>query len=91
MEKNYDDALTYFQEAAATLKEDPKAHPARWAVWALIRVGNVWDLKGDRAKAAGFYKEARAYKDEWGFSETIDAYLKKPFSELELPGPLPPP
>ncbi|MFA6433837.1 MAG: hypothetical protein WCW52_04000 [Elusimicrobiales bacterium] len=91
VEKNYDEALVYFQRAAATLKEDPKAHPARWAVWALVRVGNVLDLKGERANAVRLYKEARAYKDEWGFYESIDAYLKKPFSELGLPGPLPPP
>ena len=91
VENNYDEALTYFQKAAAILKEDPRAHPARWAVWALVRAGNIWDLKGNRAKAVELYKEARAYKDEWGFYETIDAYLKKPFSALELPGPLPPP
>ena len=90
-EKNYDDALAYFQKAAATLKVDPKAHPARWAVWALVRVGNILDLKGDRAKAVQFYKEARSYKDEWGFWESIDNYLDKPFSALALPGPLPPP
>lgn len=90
-EKNYDEALKYFRQAADTLKVDPKAHPARWAVWALVKVGNIWDLKGDRAKAAGFYKEARAYKDEWGFREYIDRYIKKPFSEANLPGELPPP
>lgn len=90
-ERDYDGALAYFQKAAAALKEDPKAHPARWGVWALVRVGNIWDLKGDRAKAVQLYKEARAYKDEWGFGEAIDAYLENKFSELELPGPLPPP
>jgi len=91
VEKNYGEALIYFQKAAATLKEDPKAHPARWAVWALVRVGNTLDLKGERAKAVELYKEARTYQDEWGFYEAIDAYLKKPFSEFALPGPLPPP
>ncbi|OGS07581.1 MAG: hypothetical protein A2270_10005 [Elusimicrobia bacterium RIFOXYA12_FULL_51_18] len=91
VEKNYDEAFNYFRKAAATLKEDPKAHPARWAVWALVKGGNVWDLKGNREKAVELYKEARAYKDEWGFYESIDRYLKKPFSELELPGSLPPP
>ena len=90
-EKNYEDAQTYFQRAADTLKDDPKGQPVRWAVWALVRVGNTWDLKGNRAKAVQIYKEARAYKDEWGFYETIDNYLDKPFSALALPGPLPPP
>ncbi len=91
VEKNYEEAFNYFRKAAATLKEDPKAHPARWAVWALVKAGNVWDLKGNREKAVELYKEAGTYKDEWGFSESIERYLKKPFSELELPGPLPPP
>lgn len=91
VEKKYEEASDYFLKAAATLKEDPRAHPARWAVWALVRAGNVWDLKGNRKKAVELYREARSYKDEWGFYESIDLYLKKPFSELELPGPLPPP
>jgi hypothetical protein len=91
VEKNYNEAFNYFQRAAGTLKEDPAAHPARWAVWALVRAGNIWDLKANREKAVEFYKEARKYKDEWGFYEFIDQYLKTPFSETELPGQLPPP
>jgi len=91
VEKNYDTALDYFHKSAATIKDNPEVHPARWAVWALVKAGNIWDLKGDRAKAVELYKEARMYKDEWGFWEYIDRYLKKPFSEAELYGPLPPP
>ena len=91
VEKKYDEAADYFARAAATLKEDPAAHPARWGVWAIVRLGNVYDLKGARARAVDFYREAKAYKDEWGFSESISNYLKKPFTELELPGQLPPP
>ena len=91
MEKKYDEAADYFARAAATLKEDASAHPARWGVWAIVRLGNVHDLKGARDKALGFYKEAKAYKDEWGFSEAIAGYLKKPFAETQLPGTLPPP
>ncbi len=91
VEKKYDEAGNYFAKAAATISEDPSLPPARWAVWAIVRQGNVCDLKGDRARALKFYKEAKSYKDNWGFSESIDHYLKKPFSEAELPGPLPPP
>jgi|GEM_PF-439767 len=91
VEKNYDEALKYFRQAADTLKEDPAASPARWAVWALVKTGNIWDLKGDRAKAVELYKKAKTYKDEWGFWEYIDHYLKKSFSERNLPGALPPP
>ena len=91
MEKKYDEAEEYFAKAAATLKEDAAAHPARWGVWAIVRLGNVYDLKGLREKALGYYKEAKAYKDEWGFSESIAGYLKRPFGEMELPGQMPPP
>jgi tetratricopeptide (TPR) repeat protein len=91
VEKQYDEAADYFGRAAATLKEDAAAHPARWGVWAIVRLGNVYDLKGVREKALEYYKEARGYKDEWGFSESISNYLKKPFAEMELPGQMPPP
>ncbi len=91
VENKYDEAADYFARAAATLKEDPKAHPARWAVWAIVRLGNVYDLKGLRDKALEYYNEARGYKDEWGFSESIAGYLKRPFAAAELPGQLPPP
>lgn len=91
VEKKYDEAADYFAKAAATIKEDPAAHPARWAVWAIVRQANVYDLKGARDKAMALYKEAKSFKDEWGFDEFIDNYLKKPFSEAELPGSLPPP
>jgi tetratricopeptide (TPR) repeat protein len=91
VEKKYDEAADYFAKAAATIKEDPAAHPARWAVWAIVRQANVYDLKGARDKALALYKEAKSYKDTWGFVEFIDKYLKKPFSEAELPGSLPPP
>jgi outer membrane protein assembly factor BamD (BamD/ComL family) len=91
VEKKYAEAADYFARAAATLKEDPKAHPARWGVWAIVRLGNVHDLQGLRDKALGYYKEAKAYKDEWGFSESIEKYSKKPFVPAELPGQMPPP
>ncbi|MDO8806564.1 MAG: hypothetical protein Q7R35_19295 [Elusimicrobiota bacterium] len=91
VEKKYDEAADYFAKAAATIKDDPSVHPARWAVWAIVRLANVYDLRGARSKAVVLYKEAKGYKDEWGFSEFIDNYLKKPFTEAELPGTLPPP
>ena len=91
VEKKYDEAADYFAKAAATIKETPSLPPARWAVWSIVRLANVYDLKGDREKAVKLYKEAETYKDEWGFSEFIDNYLKKPYAETELPGPLPPP
>ncbi|HNW44460.1 MAG TPA: hypothetical protein PKI19_08140 [Elusimicrobiales bacterium] len=91
VEKKYAEAADYFARAAATIKEDTSVHPARWAVWAIVRQANVLDLMGARDKAVALYKEAKTYKNEWGFHEFIDNYLKKPFTEAELPGSLPPP
>lgn len=90
VQKDYDKAVEYFQKAVDTLKADP-ADPARWGVWAIVRLGNVADLRGDRAAAIKYYREAMGYKDEWGFSETIEPYLKKPFTADMLPGQMPPP
>ena len=90
-EKNYDKAAEYFAKAAGILKEDPGRPPARWAVWGLVKLGNAYDLKGMRPKALEIYREARAYKDAWGFSESIGRYLKKSFCEADLPVPIPPP
>ena len=90
-EKNYDKAAEYFSNAAATLKEDPAGHPARWAVWGLAELGNAYDLKGMRPEALEIYREARSYKDEWGLAESIERFMKKPFSEDELPVSIPPP
>lgn len=90
-ENKLEEAQEYFSKASDTIKEDPSVHPARWAVWALVKQGNVWDIRGQRAKATELYKQARSYSDEWGFYEFVDKYLKTPFSEAELPGALPPP
>ena len=90
-QKDYDKAVEYFSKAAATLKEDPARHPARWAVWGLAELGNAYDLKGMRPKALEIYREAKSYKDEWGLAESIERFQKKPFAEDALPVPIPPP
>ena len=86
---DYDKAEEYFQMSRDTIKTDK--HPARWAVWGIARLGNLADLRGEREKAIAYYKEARAYGDGWGFHETLDKYIKTPFSKEKLPGSLPPP
>ena len=90
-EKDYDKAAEYFSKAAATLKEEPARHPARWAVWGLAELGNAYDLKGMRPKALETYREAKAYKDEWGLTESIERFIKNPFTKDALPVPIPPP
>ena len=89
--RDYDKAAEYFSEAAASLKEAPEHPPARWAVWGLVQLGNVYDLKGMREQAVRTYRAADDYKDEWGLAETTEHYIKTPFSETQLPAPIPPP
>ncbi len=90
MKNDYDKALSYFTEAKEYIKYEE--HPSRWAVWGVVRIGNIYDLKGMREKAISFYKEAMSYKDQWGFKEYIEQYIKKPFNlSLYLATQLPPP
>jgi len=86
-EKQWEKAAEYF--TAASQSAEPGQN--RWAVWALVRLGNVQDLEGDRKEAISFYKKALSYKDRWGFKEYISRYISKPYKLSEVPGQLPPP
>ncbi|MFA6583386.1 MAG: hypothetical protein WCS77_03730 [Elusimicrobiaceae bacterium] len=87
-QKDYAKALEYFDKAATyTTKEKPN----RWAVWAVVRSGEIFDLKGEREEAKKQYNRANSYEDLWGFKDYITAHLKKPYTLSEFPGQLPPP
>ncbi|MDD4004920.1 MAG: hypothetical protein PHW69_06920 [Elusimicrobiaceae bacterium] len=87
-EKEYDSALQHFAKAASyTSKEKPN----RWAVWAEVRAGEIYDWKGDRASALTQYKRANEYEDLWGFKDYISAHIKRPVTMKDFPGQLPPP
>ena len=87
---DYDSALSYFTRANEYIKYEE--HPSRWAVWGTVRIGNVYDLKGMRERAVGIYKNAMSYRDQWGFKEYIEEYIKKPFNfSMYLSKQLPPP
>ena len=86
---DYENAEKYFSMSRDTIKTDKT--PARWAVWGIVRLGNLYDLRGERDKALKYYKEARSYGNGWGFFESIDHYIKHPFTKEQLPGALPPP
>jgi len=89
VERNYDKAEYYFTKAKETI--DTEKHPNRWAIWGIVRLGNLYDIIHLREKAIEKYKEALSYKDNWGFKEYIEEYIKTPFSVNFLPGQLPPP
>jgi tetratricopeptide (TPR) repeat protein len=91
---------TYYlaqKQLAPALENFKKAEPLsldkpnRWAVWAVVREGNIYDLQGNRARALETYKRALKYPDTWGFKDYINAYVGKPYTWAQNPGQLPPP
>ena len=84
-----DEAEKYFLKSVDTLEEKDIA--PRWAVWSIVRLGNIYDLKGDREKAIEYYNKALSYEDEWGFTDDIKKYVKHPFTKKNIPCQLPPP
>ncbi|TBR23225.1 tetratricopeptide repeat protein [bacterium] len=71
--KRPEDALAAYRRA---YEEKPRN---RWAVWALIRAGNVLDLLNRRSDAVQHYKEALSEPDRWGYKEYAERALKRPF------------
>lgn len=83
-------ATFYFSKARDYIKNEK--NPSRWAVWGVVRLGNIYDLKNLRNNAIELYKEALSYKDQWGYKDYIEEYLKKPFNlSMYLATQLPPP
>ncbi|NLO91333.1 MAG: hypothetical protein GX410_05010 [Elusimicrobia bacterium] len=80
-------AEEWFRKGAANV--DP-AHPDRWGVWCYVRLGNLYDLLGQRKEALEAYNKALSMKDLWGFADFVREYTKKPFTEKDFPGQLAP-
>lgn len=66
--------------------------PSRWGVWNEYRLGQVYDVLGERDKAVAQYKKVLSFKDKWGFDEAAKAGLKTPWQAAtgKDVGPLPP-
>lgn len=88
-EHQWDRAEEIFYKSGQTLQDSPAAN--RWAVWAVVRLAQIYDLKGKRDLAVETYKKALAFRDEWGFKDYITAFLSRPYRLSEVPGQLPPP
>lgn len=85
---NFEEARTLFEEGQRAIQGQT---PSRWGVWNALRLGQVYDLLGQRALAQAQYKYVLTFKDKWGFDELAKAYLKKPYTiPPEGIGPLPP-
>ena len=86
---NWPQARALFEQGQQAVKNQ---EPSRWGVWNELRLGQVYDVLGEQEKAVKQYKEVLSFDDKWGFDETAEALLKKPYA---LPpggnvGPLPP-
>lgn len=83
--KQREKALGYLKTAAEVKLGDQLS---RWAVWSLIRAGQLQDLLGKREDAIKDYKAAAALPDYWGMRAIAKANLAKPFARDDHPGPI---
>ena len=61
-------------------------------MWNELRLGQVYDVLGQREKALQQYKYVLSFKDKWGFDELAKTLLKTPYrvpADGDV-GPLPP-
>ena len=82
-------ARVLFEQGRAALKDQAVS---RWGLWNELRLGQVYDLLGERDLAVKQYKYVLSFKDKWGFDDLAKSLLKKPYvlPEDGNPGPLPP-
>ena len=85
-----------WQQAQEAFEEGQKAlaeqEPSRWGVWNEYRLGQVYDVLGQREKAVKQYNKVLSFKDKWGFDEVAKQGKKTPWQKADGAGvgPLPP-
>jgi len=86
---NFEEARAIFEKGAAALQAQA---PSRWGVWNALRLGQVYDVLGEREAAKAQYRYVLSFHDQWGFDDLAKSYLKKPYvlPENKDVGPLPP-
>lgn len=85
---NFEAARELFEQGRQAVKNQ---EPSRWGVWNELRLGQVYDILGEREKARKQYQYVLSFKDKWGFDEQAKSLLKKPYVVPETGvGPLPP-
>jgi hypothetical protein len=52
---------------------------SRWVTFAYLRLGQVYDLKGDRQKALDYYNKVLERPHFWGSYHEAHAYLNEPY------------
>ncbi len=85
---NFEEARKLFEEGRQKTRTQA---PSRWGVWNELRLGQVYDILGQREKAKAQYKHVLTFKDKWGFDDLAKSLLKKPYQvPADGVGPLPP-
>lgn len=85
---NFEQARVLFEEGQRKVQGQ---EPSRWGVWNALRLGQVYDVLGQREQAKAQYKYVLSFKDKWGFDELAKKLLKTPYVvPQEGVGPLPP-
>lgn len=84
-EKNYQAAANSFRDVIAIVPEPAE----KWTeVWSHIYLGKILDLLGQRERALNEYNKARQTNDNTGSAQdTIEALIKKPYTEGGQPTP----
>ena len=85
----YTQARQLFEHGREALKAQAVS---RWGLWNELRLGEVYDLLGERDLAVKQYKYVLSFKDKWGFDDLAKTLLKNPYQRPDGPdvGPLPP-
>ena len=85
----WEKALDAFEQGRLAVAHQ---EPSRWGVWNEYRLGQVYDVLGERDKDVSQYKKVLSFKDKWGFDSFAKEGLKKPWQAAtgKDVGPLPP-
>jgi aminopeptidase N len=82
-QRNYDLAIDNFK-AVRDLGNQGVARPAWLHVWSLIKMGNAYDAKGDRARATDSYDKAGALGDNYdNAQDAVQKYKATPYDPKE--------
>ena len=86
---NWQQARELFEQGHAAIQNQ---EPSRWGVWNELRLGEVYDVLGEREKAVKQYRYVLSFDDKWGFDDAAKALLKTPYAAPSVGdvGPLPP-
>ena len=86
---NFEQARTLFEQGQQAIKNQ---EPSRWGVWNELRLGQVYDVLGEREKAKKQYRYVLSFDDKWGFDDLAKKLLQTPYAvpASRDVGPLPP-